>query len=296
MRLLGAYLAVVMIWSTTPLAIKFSNDSLSFISAVGLRMLLAAIVCVMLCVWRRCPLRWDRQAMSAYAAANLGLYGAMSLVSLATATVPSGVVSLMFGLAPLISGVLAVPLLNEPPLSAIRIVALFTSIGGLALVLAGDTALAVQAWPGLLACLIAVCLFALSGVLVKRQAVNMGPLEHTTGSLLFSLPLFGLSWWLLDGQAPQFSMLSAGAVVYLALMGSVLGFMLYFMVLQHLGPTRVALIPLMTPAIALMLGQWVAGEEIGQMTVLGAGVIVFALGLFQADGKLRGLWRRRTPT
>ncbi len=288
-----AYLAVILIWSTTPLAIKFSTDSLSFIAAVALRMGLAAGICLGLCLLTAQRLRWDRLALSAYAAANLGVFGAMSCVYLAVTYIPSGLVSVIFGLAPLLSGLLARALLNEPALTRTRLLALAISVGGLALVFQGAIAQQMNPVPGLLASLMAVTLFALSGVLVKRQAQGMAALEHTTGSLLCSLPLFALAWLCLDAQLPtSISTLSWGAVVYLAVLGSVAGFMLYFHVLQKLGPTQVALIPLMTPVLALGLGNWLADEVVAPATIAGGGLILLALALYQLHRSVAHSWRR----
>lgn len=295
MKVALAYATVVLIWSTTPLTIKFSTDSLSFIAAVGLRMGLAGAVCLLICLFTRTPLRRDSQALSAYAAANIGVVGAMSATYLAVAYIPSGLVSVIFGLAPLLSGVFARWLLGEAALSPLRIGALMLSLGGLGLVFQGALALPGDALPGLLLSLLAVTLFALSGVLVKRQSAGMTALEHTTGSLLLSLPVFLLGWLIFDGQWPlQMSRLSLLSVGYLALFGSVFGFMLYFFVLQRLGPTQVALIPLITPVFALALGSLLAGEAIGALTFVGGALILLALAVYQGDARLqRWLAQRR---
>jgi len=47
-----------------------------------------------------------------------------------------------------------------------------------------------------------------------------------------------------------------GAIVYLAVFGSALGFVLYYYVLRNVQATRVTFITLITPVIALILGQW----------------------------------------
>ena len=71
MKVTAAYIGVILIWSTTPLAIKFSTDSLSFIVAVGLRMSSAALLCLaIMAVLGRFP-RWDRAALKAYETALL---------------------------------------------------------------------------------------------------------------------------------------------------------------------------------------------------------------------------------
>ena len=285
MKVIAAYLGVILIWSTTPLAIKFSTDSLSFISAVGLRMSSAALLCVLIMTVLGRHIHRDLLSIKAYAAGNLAVFGAMSLSYFAVGYIPSGLLSVMFGLAPLLTGVLARSLLHEPPLSLLRKVALIVALLGLLMVFRGAMSWQANPLPGLLASLVAVCLFALSGVLLKRYAGHLDALEHTTGSLLFSVPLFALAWLLMDGQLPsEVSAKSFWSVSYLSFFGSVVGFMLYFHALQALGPTQVALIPLITPVLALILGHLLADEAIAFETILGGGVILLALALYQFGG------------
>ena len=288
MKVTAAYIGVILIWSTTPLAIKFSTDSLSFIVAVGLRMSSAALLCLaIMAVLGRFP-RWDRASLKAYGASNLGVFGAMSLSYLAVGFIPSGLLSVMFGMAPLLSGVFARWLLDDERLSWVRNLALLVALGGLFLVFRGAVSWRPDALPGLLASLGAVALFALSGVLVKRQAGHLDALEHTTGSLVLSVPLFVLSWLVLDGQLrTEFSTKSVSSVAYLSVFGSVFGFMLYFYALQALGPTQVALIPLITPVLALALGHVLADEVIAPATIAGGVLILVALALYQLGDGLR---------
>ena len=165
---------------------------------------------------------------------------------------------------------------------------------GLGLVFQGALQLQADALPGLIAALLGAAFFALSGVLVKRQASHLNAMQHTTGSLLFSLPLFAVTWFFLDGQAPfPISLKSGLAIGYLSVVGSVFGFMLYFYALQALGPTQVALIPLITPVLALALGHALEGEEITLTTLLGGGLILFALAMYQFAEKLYRRFRPR---
>ena len=54
MLAIATYLLVILIWATTPLAIKWGNDSISPITAVSLRISLAVIVALLLAlVFRR---------------------------------------------------------------------------------------------------------------------------------------------------------------------------------------------------------------------------------------------------
>ena len=50
MKIIVAYLLVVLIWSTTPVAIQFSQNGLDFFTAVSLRMWVSALLSLPL-VW-----------------------------------------------------------------------------------------------------------------------------------------------------------------------------------------------------------------------------------------------------
>jgi drug/metabolite transporter (DMT)-like permease len=83
------------------------------------------------------------------------------------------------------------------------------------------------------------------------------------------------------------------AIVYLGMIGSVLGFALYYYVLRHVEATRVALITLITPVLALLLGNLLNGEVLQFETVLGTAAILGGLLLFEY-GQAAGKWVRDT--
>lgn len=56
---------------------------------------------------------------------------------------------------------------------------------------------------------------------------------------------------------------AGAAIVYLGVFGSVIGFALYDYVVKHLETGKVALITLVTPVRALLLGNAANGEHVG---------------------------------
>lgn len=114
----AAYLAVVVIWSTTPLAVKWSAEGAGFLlGAVG-RMGLAAVFCLALTHGLRLRLPFDRTARRTYAAASIAVYGAMLCVYWASQYVPSGLIAVLFGLTPFVTALFARWLLDERGLTA----------------------------------------------------------------------------------------------------------------------------------------------------------------------------------
>ena len=297
MKLASAYLTVILIWSTTPLAMKWSTESLGFTEAAGLRTLIGALVCALLLLARRVSIPLHRTACLSYASAVLGLFGAMLCAFWAVQFIPSGLVSVMFGLAPLFSGLFAWPLLGERALGRLRLLGVLVAFGGLATVFRSDIGQLAGGLPGIVAAVSGTVLFSLSSVLVKRTSTGIDAIAHTTASLWLSLPLFAAAWWLFDGTPPtEITARSLGAVLYLGVFASTIGFVVFLFVLRRLTAARVALIPLLTPVIALSLGAALAGEALAASTLLGAGLILLGLFVYEFGGRFSSRSRARAVT
>jgi drug/metabolite transporter (DMT)-like permease len=118
-----------------------------------------------------------------------------------------------------------------------------------------------------------------------------------TGSLAISAPLFVLTWWLFDGvlpaEIPQRTLLS---ITYLGIVGSVIGYLMFFYVLKHSRATQVGLIPLITPVLALFIGHHLNAEVITLNVWAGTMLVILGLAVFQwGSVLLRRLRAMRQP-
>lgn len=278
-----AYLTVILIWSTTPLAVRWSALGAGFAFAVTARMLIGACLALALLALWRIDMPLHRRARRSYLVGGLGTFGAMLSTYWGAQYIHSGLVSVLFGLTPLVTSVMAAVWLGEKTLRPAKLAGMALGIVGLALIFAthrdvGDG----QAVLGTAALLLAVVLYSASLVGMKRIGDDSPPLATTAGTLLVAVPLFVLAWWLTDGRIPQTLEPRAGAaIVYLGVFGSVLGFALYYYMIKHLEAGKVALITLVTPVLALLLGHLVNGEEVEMRVWLGAGLISLGLSLHQ---------------
>ncbi len=297
MSIPSAYVTVVLIWATTPLAIKWSSVGLGYSGAALSRMMLGALVATLLVYILRKPFPWHAAAQRGYALASVGVFGAMSLVYWSSQYVPSGLISVLFGVSPILSGVLAYWLLDERALTPLRVLALLCAVAGLAMVFGGEAfdlgEFNIEAMKGLLGLTTATVLFSLSAVLVKKFDTGIDPLVHTAGTLLYSLPGYALLWYFLDGELPvNVETQAIAATLYLGIFGSVVGFVAYYYVLQRLTAATVALIPLITPVLALMLGSVLEGEVLSDLALKGAGLIISSLAIYQLEGMMRPALRK----
>ena len=286
-----AYLAVVIIWSTTPLGIVWSSETVSPTLAVLLRMLIAIIPGMVILKLANINLPWSKQARKIYTYSCVGIFGGMLFSYLAAQYLASGMMSLIFGLSPIFSGVLAQKILDEPKFSGLKKLALAVALSGLFVVCFDSMSLSENSVIGIAFILLGVFFFSLSGVMVKSVAIDIHPLATTVGALTFSVPLFAIVWFLIDGTLPyqEWHARSIWAILYLGIFGSLVGFLAYFFILQKLRASTVALITMVTPVFALYLGAVLNNETVSLHLIFGALLVMCGLALYQWSGKSKRL-------
>jgi drug/metabolite transporter (DMT)-like permease len=284
MSLPAAFVSVILIWSTTPLAIKWSELGAGFSFAVFSRMALGALLCLALLVAFRVRFPLHRRARQAYLAGGLSMFGAMALTYWSAQYVSSGMISVLFGLSPLITSLGAMLWLKEEALTPSKFAGMMFGLLGLLLVFGGG--MGEGSLSGLVALLLGVVAQSLGLVWLKRIGYDGPPLAMTLGTLTVSLPLFFAAWWLFDGHVPEaLPGRTLAATAYLAVFGSVLGFALYYYLIKHMEAGRIALITLITPVLALLLGHGLNGEEVLPQVWLGTASIVLGLCLHRWGGQ-----------
>lgn len=290
----AAYFAVVLIWSTTPLGIVWSSESVDPTLAVLMRMVIAVVPGWLIIKLCKIEFPTHRQALKVYMYSGLGIFGGMLFSYLSARYISPGLMSLVFGLSPILSGVLAQKILKEPKFSKTKKVALLISLVGLGVVCfdniyGASSGFNSDSWIGLVAILGAVFFFSLSGVLVKSVDIKIHALSTTVGSLVLSIPLFFIVWLLFDGTLPveEWQARSLLAILYLGVFGSLIGFIAYFYVLQNLSASTVSLITMITPVIALYFGSLLNNEVITENLVIGACCVMTGLALYQWGGRKR---------
>ena len=287
-----AYIGIILIWSTTPLAIQWSGHEVGFLFGITSRMMLGVVVALLVAILLSVKLPWHAAARRTYLAAGLGLFFAMTSVYWSSQFIPSGWVSVLFGLTPIITGVMATLWLTETSLTITRIVGMLLGLAGLAVMLLGSQKLGPQAAYGIAGMVFSVIAYSASAVAIKRIGADVPALATTIGGLIVTLPLL-LGIYIVSGEAlpTMVPPRAIAAIVYLGVIGSVLGFALYYYVLKHVDTTRVALITLITPVIALLLGHLLNGEALQTEALVGTAAILSGLLLFEY-GRQAGQWVR----
>ena len=280
MSLPAAFVSVILIWSTTPLAIKWSALGVGFSFAVFARMAISMMICILLLAVLRISFPMHRKARHSYLASGMSMFGAMVLTYWSAQYVSSGMISVMFGLSPLITSLGAALWLKEEAITLNKLAGMLLGLTGLVLVFQGGLGLGDGAVLGVAALFIAVVMQSLGLVWIKKIGDDSPPLATTLGSLSVALPLFFTAWWMADGHWPAtLPERAVAATIYLGLFGSVLGFALYYYMIKHMDTGRVALIALVTPVMALLLGHGLNHEAVLPHVWFGTAFILLGLGM-----------------
>ena len=290
MSLPAAFVTVILIWSTTPLAIKWSALGVGFSFAVFSRMAIGMLLCAVLLAAFRVRVPLHRKAIQAYLAGGLSMFGAMALTYWSSQFVSSGMIAVLYGLSPLVTSLGAAMWLEEESLTPSKLLGMLMGVLGLFLVFHGG--LGAGSAVGLFVLFLGVVSQSLGLVWLKRIGDDSPPLAMTLGILVVALPLFFAAWWLVDGHVPSsIPERAVAATVYLGTFGSVLGFALYYYLIKHMEAGRIALITLVTPVLALLLGHGLNNEAVLPQVWLGTASVVLGLCLHHWGGRWWAIMR-----
>jgi drug/metabolite transporter (DMT)-like permease len=285
----GALGTVYVVWSTTYLAIRITNETLPPLLAAGSRFVIAGSVLLAVTI-RRGDVGGDRvgrrQWWSAFAVGALLIAGGNGSVVLAELTVPSGTVALIFALVPLWLALwdrLAVG--RRLPLR----VALGLVLGFAGAALLVDSA-RVGGIPlsGLVLAVAASVSWAGGSLLARGAALPHRPFVGNAMVMLAG-GLVTLVWGLVRGEAAsidpaRFSTASVLAISYLVVFGSWIAFSAYIWLLRNARTSLVATYAWVTPMLAVYLGHLIAEEPLTGRSVVAGAVVLAAVALTVSAG------------
>lgn len=287
------FMSVVAIWSTTPIAIKWSGEGVSYLFGISLRMSIGTLLAVSLVYMLNKKLPMDRSSKMVYMASALAIFGGMMPVYWGAQFITSGLISVVFGLSPIVTGYLAWRILGEQSVSRYKVLGALLGLSGLVIIFYESSSINTHYFYGIASILLAVIFHSISAVWIKSLKTELPALTLVAGGLLFSMPMFILVYFLFAPALPQvIPMKALWAIVYLGVVGSILGFVGYYYLLKHLPATSVALITLITPVSALWIGYVVNDEVISPSVYMGSAFILCGLVLHQGISFLNiKLWR-----
>ena len=279
-NLVLTYGLLVFIWATTPLAIVWSVTDLHPMWALVLRFFIALPLAVSVLLLLKVKFPIHKVALSSYVAGSLSLIGSQIFTYAATPYLSSGLIALMFGLAPIMAGLIG-SFGFQQKLASLQWLGMGTSIIGLAMICLSGSQKHVQPI-GIVLMLMSVFAYSLSIFLVKKINADVQPMAQATGSILVSTVLAALLLpWIWQYAPTHFpSAKSLLALAYTVVMASLIAMFCYFKLVQNLKATTLSLTTVMTPMLAILIGAYLNHEQLSAQVFVGAVVILFGLFLY----------------
>jgi drug/metabolite transporter (DMT)-like permease len=283
---LSLYLLTVLIWGTTWIAIKLQLGEVAIAASILYRFALAAAVLFAVLLLSRRLQRLDGRAHLLCLAQGLCLF-CVNFICFYSASrfIPSGLIAVVFSTATLWNALNARLFLGQ------RIAANVLAGGAL-----GMAGLVLLFWPELagqaasretllglgLALLGTLCFSAGNLISSRQQKSGLRPLSSNAWGMFYGSLLLG-GYCLLSGTPFAFDWRPSyiGALLYLAIPGSVIGFTAYLTLVGRLGPERAAYCTVLFPLVALNISalvegyQWTPPALAGLVLVMAGNVLVF---------------------
>ncbi len=290
-----AYISVILIWSTTPLGIQWSGVGVGFEFGVAARMSIGLVALLLMVRIKSLAMPWDYAARRVYLVSGISLYIAMSSVYWAAQYIPSGWISVIFGLSPLFTSLFATFILDENSFTGGRLLGMLLGLAGLIVVFAESIDVSLIALMGAIGVTFSAMSQALGAVLIRQLKPAMPAISITAGSLVVALPLFIMNCIISGGWPNEIPTRSLMAIVYLGLIGSAIGFPLFYYLIKNINVEKISLITLITPVMALMLGAQLNNEIIGPRVWAGTALILLGLAIYEYGKYLpfKNKWRLR---
>lgn len=295
-QVMTAFLLVYFFWGSTYLAIRIAVEHIPPFMLGGTRFLIAGALMLGYCAFSG-----RKIALSAADAWRLALIGVLlltggnMLLAYSEEVLPSGVAALIVAVVPLEVALIEGFLLKGDRLRGWAWPGLLLGVAGLVvlfwpqlapLLLPGHTQATadtrILAASGVL--LLGSLSWSIGSIVSRRSSLGIGPVAATGWEMTFA-GAFNLVISLAHGDlyTTQWTPRGIGAVIYLIIFGSWVGFTAYIWLLEHVPTPKVATYAYVNPVVAVFLGWLILHEHVDRYIGIGAAVIVAAVALVNSS-------------
>jgi len=203
------------------------------------------------------------------------------LVYVAETAIPSGLVAVLWSVFPLFVSLAGHFVLKNEILSPAQWFGMLLAFAGVALLFVTDLrAIDLRAVKLGALLLLAPLSVTVSTLLIKYRAAGASSLVLNRDSMLIgAVVLGGIAAVVERDQAPRWTSLAVGSILYLALAGTVMTFGIYLWLLRFVPAYKMSLTAFVTPLIALIVGSALGGEGLSVFTLMGSACVVGGVAL-----------------
>ncbi|MHC1740361.1 MAG: DMT family transporter [Anaerolineaceae bacterium] len=266
------------IWGSSFLWIKIALQEVGPLTLVTFRTGFAALGLIVVALVMKPKMRRS----DVWILAVLGLFNVaipFALISWSETHISSGMASILNSTVPLFTILIAPLFLQEERLTFQRIFGLLMGFAGVIVLMSNKVDLEDSFEKvGVVTMLVAACFYAGSGIFARKMNRGMKPAAQSLGQMgsafLFITP-FALTF-----EAPfHFPTLPISYVglIWLGLLGSCVATLLWFSLLNTIGPTRTSMTTYIFPLVGVLLGMIFLGEHVDWHLIVGGVLIILAV-------------------
>lgn len=284
--LIAAFATIYIVWGSTYLAIRVLVATVPPLLSAGVRFFVAGVLLYAFARFRgdSAPTRIQWRNLAAISLSMFVItYGALFW---AERFVPSGIASVLAATVPLATVVLEVWVFRTQPFRAKLMLASLVGFAGVG-VLTWQGGQNAQLLPSL-AILLGATGWAFGSVLSNSLALPSSRVL-TSGAEMLAGGAGLLLWSLLAGEwsSPiRVTAPAAWALVYLITAGSLVGFTAFVYLLSRMPASQISSYAYVNPVVAVILGHFLANEELTWKTAIGAFLIVASV-IVTLQGKVK---------
>ena len=293
-KTLLAFAIIYIVWGSTFLAIRVGVKELPPFLFAAVRFTVAGAALFGWMMARREKLPSGRQWASLSIIALLIFVFDYGLLFVAEQRVPSGIAAVMMATIPALMAVSEIVFLGTRKMTARLALALLIGIAGVAALMshslnfggaAIDTAGAVMLMIGAVTWSIASVL-SRKLPLPESKVMSSGA-QMLVGGVMLAVVAAARGEW--SGFHPATVSNAAWfSLIYLIVMGSIVGFTAYVWLIHHESPTKVGTYAYVNPVVAVVLGYFLGGEAVGARTVVGTLCVLVSVILITTAGSNAG--------
>ncbi|HTH38448.1 MAG TPA: DMT family transporter [Pyrinomonadaceae bacterium] len=279
----AVWIILCLIWGSTWIFIKIGLADLPPITFSAARFLLAVVILAPVVIRWNLPLPKNSSEWKLIAFTGILQFAVnYSAVFWSEQYISSGLAAVLQATITVFGLLLAWIFLPSERITRLKIFAVLIGVAGVAVIFVDQLRVNdLRAFAGCVAIVIGAYAAAQASILVKAKAGSIHPAALVMSQMAFGLPVIITYALLADGNplALNWTPRAIVCVVYLSLVGTIAAFWLYYWLLSRIESTRAMMISLVTPLIAVIIGNLVLGETLPPQTIAGGFLILTSIGL-----------------
>lgn len=275
-------LALALLWTPSFIFIKIGIEDIPPLTLATLRLGIAAGILYVVLRLRggSIPRSWEiwrKMLMMGFLAGALPY----AMFSLGEQYAPSALAAILNGTTPIFTAIFAHIFIKEERLTRRKLIGVLVAFSGIVMIfvpgLLGVSNLGGSIW-GLLAFMIAAVSYGVSLVYGRKNLVGLPPLVGPTMQLLGGGLILLPAALMVEGVLDHVPALpSLGALLFLAIFGTAIAYVLYYKILERTSATFLSLVTYFLPPAGALLGVIFLDEELAWNAVAGCLLVILGV-------------------